>query len=226
MITIKDLNKTYGFVHALKDVSLELDEGQVYGVVGTNGAGKTTLFRCIAGLHDYSGKISFSIANAKNTIGFLATEPYFLSYITGREYLQLMCKARKIKHTDFDETNIFELPLDRYATSYSTGMKKKLALMGILLQKNSIYILDEPFNGVDIQSNIMINEIIHKLKSLNKTILLSSHILSTLSDTCDKIILIKEGMIDREADKDAFKEIEADIRQSELILNLQRLKLE
>jgi ABC-2 type transport system ATP-binding protein len=72
-------------------------------------------------------------------------------------------------------------------------MKKKLALTAILMQENQAFILDEPFNGVDIQSNIIIENIIHKLKDLGKTVIISSHIFSTLSDTCDAIHLLKEG---------------------------------
>jgi ABC-2 type transport system ATP-binding protein len=72
-------------------------------------------------------------------------------------------------------------------------MQKKLALTAILLQDNNYFILDEPFNGVDIQSNIIITEIIHKLKELDKTVIISSHIFSTLSDTCDEIHLLSNG---------------------------------
>lgn len=82
---------------------------------------------------------------------------------------------------EIDNRNIFDLPLNQYAATYSTGMKKKLALMAILIQENKVLILDEPFNGVDIHSNIIITEIIHQLKLLNKTILISSHIFSTLN---------------------------------------------
>ena len=92
-----------------------------------------------------------------------------------------------------DNKNIFDLPLDQYADNYSTGMKKKLALTAILLQENDYFILDEPFNGVDIQSNLILIEIIRKLKDLNKTIILSSHIFSTLQETCDEIHLLRKG---------------------------------
>lgn len=225
MIKISNLSKTYGKVQALDNVNLQFEEGGVYGIIGPNGAGKTTLFNCIAGLIDYSGEISFALDNAKNYMGFLPTEPFFLSLLTGREYLQLMCNARKIPVKHIDEFNIFELPLDRFATSYSTGMKKKLAITGILLQKNRIFILDEPFNGVDIQSNMLITEIILKLKAMGKTILISSHILSTLTDVCDYYIVLKDGKIDKNVDKTAFLEVEKEMRKAEIGDKIEKLKL-
>jgi ABC-2 type transport system ATP-binding protein len=141
----------------------------------------------------------------------LQTEPYFFSKITGREYLQLMCNARKIKMNDADEKNIFDLPLNQYAATYSTGMKKKLALMAILMQENEVLILDEPFNGVDIHSNIIITEIIHRLKSLNKTILISSHIFSTLNATCDEIYLLSNGTFIKKVLKEEFTTLEREL---------------
>jgi ABC-2 type transport system ATP-binding protein len=107
---------------------------------------------------------------------------------------------------------VFELPLNQYAETYSTGMKKKLALLGILLQKNDILILDEPFNGVDIHSNMIIAEIIKRLKNSNKTILISSHIFSTLSENCDEIHLLKNGAIDRTVHQDAFGTLENEMK--------------
>lgn len=225
MINIKNLNKTYGFVHALRDVNLHIQDGYVYGVVGSNGAGKTTLFECIAGLINYSGSIEFTGNNIKNQMGFLHTEPYFPSLITGREYLQLICNARKLKSVDFDETNIFELPLNSYVSTYSTGMKKKIALTGILLQKNQVYILDEPFNGIDVQSNMLVTEILLRLKAMKKTMIISSHILSTLSEVCDYYVVLKDGKIDKNVNKEAFQDIEKEIRRAEIGNKIEKLKL-
>ena len=83
-----------------------------------------------------------------------------MTKITGLEYLKFMCQSRSIDSGKLLERNVFNLPLNRYAETYSTGMKKKLALTAILMQENSVFILNEPFNGVDIQSNILISEII------------------------------------------------------------------
>jgi ABC-2 type transport system ATP-binding protein len=213
MIKIEHLSKKYGTKQVLKGISTDFGKGHVYGIVGENGAGKTTLFRCIAGLEKYEGSISSDFDILKNHLGFLQTEPFFFPKITGREYIQLLCNARHIKTDNIGEKNIFDLPLDQYASTYSTGMKKKLAMTAILMQDNSLFILDEPFNGVDIQSNILITEIIHKLKELGKTIIVSSHIFSTLSETCDEIYLLKEGDFARKVKNDEFEALESEMRE-------------
>ena len=148
----------------------------------------------------------------KNHLGYLETNPIYLSKITGWEYLKLLCVARGISEDNFEEQNIFELPLDQYAETYSTGMKKKLALLGILLQKNAVFILDEPFNGVDIHSNIIISELIKVLKSKGKTILIASHIFSTLSENCDEIFLLKEGLIEKSVGQGDFENLDVEMR--------------
>jgi len=152
MLKIKNLSKKYGSKKVLDNINLNFEIGKVCGIVGANGAGKTTLFRCIAGLESCEGIISSPYLSLKDHLGYLETTPIFMSYITGWEYLKLLCSAKKIATHNFEEQNIFDLPLNQYAETYSTGMKKKLALMGVLLRKNDIIILDEPFNGVDIQS--------------------------------------------------------------------------
>ncbi|HNX01897.1 MAG TPA: ABC transporter ATP-binding protein [Candidatus Cloacimonadota bacterium] len=224
MITIKNLSKSYGDVKALNEVNLHFDTGNIYGVVGPNGAGKTTLFNCIAGLIPYVGEIYYEVGDLRNHMGFLQTEPYFMSLITGREYLQLLCNARNIPFKGIEEANIFDLPLNRFASTYSTGMKKKLALTGVLIQKNDVFILDEPFNGVDIESNLLITEIIKTLKSMHKTMIISSHILSSLTDICDYFIVLKEGKVDRHVDKKAYPEIENEMRSAEIGEKMERVK--
>lgn len=207
MIVINSLYKNYGKQLVLKDVNLNFEPGKVYGIVGKNGAGKTTLFKCIASLEPFKGKIEYN-GILKNSCGFLPTNPYFLSKITGKEYLQLLCNARKIIEPNIKAKNIFDLPLNKYAETYSTGMKKKLALTGILLQKNKIFILDEPFNGVDLQSNILIQAIIKKLKVNNKIVLIASHILAALHPLCDVLHLLKDGQISQTASPQDFEQIE------------------
>lgn len=225
MIRIHNLSKAYGAKIVLHDINLEFEQGKVYGIVGENGAGKTTLFKCLAGLEKYNGTIESNYENLKNALGFLPTTPYFFSKITGREYLQLLCNARRIKDQDFDKKNIFNLPLEQYAITYSTGMKKKLALLGLLLQNNDFLILDEPFNGVDIQSNILINEIIHELQRLHKTILISSHIFSSLSSTCDAIHLLKSGKFVRSVTQEAFDDLEEEMKAFSIGDSIEKLGL-
>lgn len=225
MITINGLNKNFGKNEVLKNINLKFSKGSVYGIVGENGAGKTTLFRCIAGLESYDGEITSEFIPLKNHLGLLLTEPFFFSKITGKEYIRLLCNARNKKNVDIESKNIFNLPLKQYASTYSTGMKKKLALTAILLQENEYFILDEPFNGVDIQSNFILTEIILKLKELKKIVIISSHIFSTLSETCDEIHLLKKGEQIKTFQKTEFKNLELEMKSITVGNRIQKLEL-
>jgi len=225
MITVLNLSKKYGTNEVLKNITIQFDKGKVYGIVGENGAGKTTLFRCLAGLENYEGEITSNPNPIKNHLGLMLTEPFFFQKITGKEYIRFLCNARNIQITDIESRNIFDLPLNQYASTYSTGMKKKLALTAILLQSNEYFILDEPFNGVDIQSNIIITEIIHKLKALDKTVIISSHIFSTLSDTCDEIHLLSNGSFIKSVQKSDFPALETEMKQTTIGNKIEKLGL-
>ena len=225
MIKMNDLSKVFGDKEVLKNVSMEFSKGNVYGIVGENGAGKTTLFRCIAGLECYSGEIISDGTPLKNHLGLLLTDPFFFTMITGREYIRLLCNARGKTNLDIDSKNIFDLPLNQYASTYSTGMKKKLAITAILLQENEYFILDEPFNGVDIQSNIILTEIILKLKELNKIVIISSHIFSTLSETCDEIHLLRKGEQIKSVQKSGFKNLEQEMKEMTIGNRIDKLEL-
>jgi ABC-2 type transport system ATP-binding protein len=225
MIKMNDLSKVFGDKEVLKNVSMEFYKGNVYGIVGENGAGKTTLFRCIAGLESYSGEIISDVTPLKNHLGLLLTDPFFFTMITGKEYIRLLCNARGKTNLDIDSKNIFDLPLNQYASTYSTGMKKKLAITAILLQENEYFILDEPFNGVDIQSNIILTEIILKLKELNKIVIISSHIFSTLSETCDEIHLLRKGEQIKSVQKSGFKNLEQEMKEMTIGNLIDKLEL-
>ncbi|MBQ0786548.1 MAG: ATP-binding cassette domain-containing protein [Oceanihabitans sp.] len=225
MIKIEKLSKFYGQKQVLNTIDLAFEKGKIYGIVGENGAGKTTLFRCISGLENYKGNIKSAFKNLKDHLGLLLTEPFFFPKITGSEYIQLLANARQIKLTNMEDKNIFDLPLNQYASTYSTGMKKKLALTAILLQENDVFILDEPFNGVDIQSNLLITEIIKKFKKLDKTVLISSHIFSTLAATCDEIFLMKNGEIIRKVQQEDFSNLETEMKNFTIGNRIDKLEL-
>lgn len=223
LISIQKLFKKYGSLSVLEDINLSVEKGMVYGIVGRNGAGKTTFFRCIAGLETYEGTIESELPTLQASLGLLMAEPYFLPKITGEEYIYLFAEARKVKLSRLEEKNIFNLPLKSYVESYSTGMKKKLALLAIILQDNDVFILDEPFNGLDLESSILLSEIIHRLKALGKTILISSHIFSTLRDVCDTIIVLNNGRFEDKTSKADFDLLEERLKKEILTHSIDKL---
>ncbi len=208
MIEVKNVSKRYKKKYALKSINLKLEPGKVYGVIGKNGAGKTTLFRCISGLEKFEGEILSQPAPLKDHCGLLLTQPYFIPKITGLEHLQLLLRARHSEVPAAEDLNIFDLPLQEYPENYSTGMKKKLALTAILFQPNEFFLLDEPFSGVDLESNLLIAAIIQKLKERKKTILLSSHLLQTVTELCDSIFILENGEIHDRFDRPDFENLQ------------------
>jgi len=225
MIQIENLSKSYGTKQILSNINVTFEAGKIYGIIGENGAEKTTLFKCITGIEKHTGIITANLQPLKNHLGYLPTEPFYFSKITGREYIQLLCNARKKDTKNLDNKNIFDLPLNQYAVTYSTGMKKKLALTAILLQENQYFIFDEPFNGVDIQSNIIIVDIITQLKNLGKTMIISSHIFSTLSNICNEIHVLKNGTFIKKVYEEQFADLENEMKAMYIGNRIDKLEL-
>ena len=225
MIIISNLEKSFGNNRVLDHIDIQFPSGKISGLVGRNGAGKTTLFHCIANLESYAGNISANRRKHKDHLGYLPTSPYMLSRITGREYIQFIANARGQKIDNIDGKNIFDLPLERYGEHYSTGMKKKLALTAMLILKNEYYLFDEPFSGVDLDSNIIIKAIIRKLKVLGKTVIISSHIYNTLTEVCDSIHVLDKGKIAQSVTPDDFNLLESMLEGDTVDELVERLEL-
>lgn len=214
MLEINNLRKAYGPHVVLHDVSLNLRPGTIHGLVGANGAGKTTLINCLYGLeNDFAGTICDTGGSAvRECCGLLPYEPYFYPRLTGREYLEFCLQARGRPVVDFAGWNeLLELPLDQYADEYSAGMRKKLALLALLVQQFSYLILDEPFNGLDLEANLLLKEILKRLRDRGTGILLTSHILSALTETCDEISVLVGGRVQRHYAASEFGTLEQDL---------------
>ena len=212
MVAIENLCVSYGEHQVLDNLSLILSENCVHGLVGMNGAGKTTLLNAMAGfVMASSGTILLRGMPLKRTnLSFLETENFFYSNITGREYLGLF-KAPP-GSSDIDEWNrLFNLPLNQVIEGYSSGMKRKLALAAVLRQNRELVILDEPFNGLDLESSRLLSLIIGRLKDRGTMVLITSHILGSLTGVCDHIHLLRNGKIDLSRDKENFNNLEQDI---------------
>ena len=211
MITINNLTISYGKNEkVINKLNLSLDENLIHGIVGLNGAGKTTLLNTLFGLKKPdAGTIQFDNEEInKKSVAYLVTENFFYSNITGKEYLSLF----KNKEFGIDQWNkLFTLPLDKIIDGYSTGMKKKLALLGVLKQDKPLMILDEPFNGLDIETCRIIRMILLRLKEKNKTVIITSHIIETLTNLCDFIHYLEAGQIKYSRDKGGFSEFEREV---------------
>jgi ABC-2 type transport system ATP-binding protein len=217
MLEILNLRKAFGSHVVLHDVSLSLRPGTIHGLVGANGAGKTTLINCLYGLEkDFAGTIRDTAGRSlREHTGLLPYEPYFYPRLTGREYLEFCLQARGRPVVDFSGWNqLLELPLDQYADEYSAGMRKKLALLALLVQQFDYLILDEPFNGLDLEANLLLKEILKRLRDRGTGILLTSHILGALTETSDEISVLVGGRVQRHYAAAEFGTLETDLLDS------------
>jgi ABC-2 type transport system ATP-binding protein len=217
MLEILNLRKAYGSHVVLHEVNLGLRPGTIHGLVGANGAGKTTLINCLYGLEtDFMGTIRDTAGRpVRQHTGLLPYEPYFYPRLTGREYLEFCLQARGRPIADFAGWNqLLELPLDQFADEYSAGMRKKLALLALLVQNFDYLILDEPFNGLDLEANLLLKAILKRLRDRGTGILLTSHILGALTETADEISVLVGGRIQRHYVAAEFETLEQDLFDS------------
>jgi ABC-2 type transport system ATP-binding protein len=187
MIIIKDLTVSYNSESKVIDsLWLELPGNSIHGI-------------------DSGEILRNGKTITKKEISYLVTENFFYQDITAREYLGLF------RNNQFDEdrwNGLFSLPLDEIIDGYSSGMKKKLALMGILKQDKPMMILDEPFNGLDMETCRIIRSVLLRLKETGKTIIVTSHIIETLTNLCDTIHYLEGGIIEFSKEKSDFPSFE------------------
>jgi ABC-2 type transport system ATP-binding protein len=212
MISIQNLTVSFNRHKVLKNISIDFEPGLIHGIVGLNGAGKTTFFNVLAKmLKPDSGELKQNgIALGIKDTAYLETGNFFFSRITGNEYLKIFRQT----NAEFNLValqNYLKLPLDELIENYSTGMKKKLALLAVLKQDNPVFILDEPFNGLDLETNKVLEIIITALQKKQKTVFVSSHIIEPLLSICDKIHLLNNGIFLRTYNKPDFTKIEEDL---------------
>ncbi|WP_336960311.1 ATP-binding cassette domain-containing protein [Chryseobacterium contaminans] len=206
MLEIKNVSVEFKNQKVLNNLNLSIEEGCILGILGRNGAGKTTLFESVYQSLPFSGNITWKNERLqRKQISYLETENYFYPYITGEEYLSYFSSKKENEIREI--IGKFNLPLEKYVQYYSSGMKKKLALVGMLMLNKPINILDEPFNGVDFEGVHLLYDIIRQLKSENKVVIISSHIIETLFHTCDKIALLQNGSIQTIYNKEDFSQL-------------------
>lgn len=206
MFTIENLTVSYRKdKQVLNGLSLSLETGLIHGLAGLNGEGKTTLLNAIYRfIRPDSGTILFNGQPlTRREVAYLEAENYFYPYITGREYLSLFAGGKTAFPLD-DWQKLFSLPLDELIDTYSTGMRKRLALLAVIKQDKPLLILDEPFNGLDLEASHLLLLILDRLLRRQKTVLITSHLYESLTNCCDYIHYLSGGLIRLSCDRERF----------------------
>lgn len=220
-ILIQNLQKSYGKIQGIQDISFSIKQGEIFGILGPNGAGKTTTIRCLTTLaKPTAGKIEVlgidAIANPKQVrqkIGYVAQEVALDKVLTGRELLQLQASLYHIKK-DTAQIRINQLLdllglteySDRQTGTYSGGLRKRLDLAAGLLHQPDILILDEPSVGLDIESRFIVWDFLGKLKEAGTTVLITSHYLEEIDALCDRLAIIDKGKVIASGSPSSLKE--------------------
>lgn len=203
ILSLKNLDKKYGSVHAVNNLSFDIKKGNIYGILGPNGSGKSTTLGIILNVvNKSSGNFSWfngtlSTHEALKKVGAIIERPNFYPYMTAVQNLKLICKIKEISSEIIDEklktVNLYERKNSKFST-FSLGMKQRLAIASALLNDPEILILDEPTNGLDPQGIHEIRQIITEIASKGTTILLASHLLDEVEKICSHVIVIRNGI--------------------------------
>lgn len=195
VISVENVTKRFGTETVLNDVSLQVEKGSIYGIIGRNGSGKTVLFKCICGLLQIdAGRIRAD----RTQIGAIIEEPGFLKQYSGRRNLELLASLSGKKHRDIDELlNFVGLGQagKKRVGKYSMGMRQRLGIAQAIMEDQSILILDEPMNGLDNQGVREMRELFAGLRDQGKTILLASHNRDDVEILCDRVFEMDRGCI-------------------------------
>ncbi len=203
ILSLKNLDKKYGAIHAVNNLSFDIKRGNVYGILGPNGSGKSTTLGIILNVvNKNSGEFSWfngklSTHEALKKVGAIIERPNFYPYMTAIQNLKLICTIKGISAEKIDEKlKIVQLYARRNSTfnTFSLGMKQRLAIASALLNDPEILILDEPTNGLDPQGIHEIRQLINKIANTGTTILLASHLLDEVEKVCSHVIIIRKGI--------------------------------
>jgi len=202
ILKIDSVSKRYGNTRAVNNLSLKVNKGDIYGILGPNGSGKTTILAVILGIIRQNSGSFYWFNSEKNvktkSIGALLETPNFYSYLSLEKNLEIVAKIKKLETYSIDDvlekTGLLERKYSKYYT-LSLGMKQRLALSSILLGEPGILVLDEPTNGLDPEGIADVRDMIIKEAKKGKTIILASHILDEVQKTCTHVAILKKGEI-------------------------------
>ncbi|AQS04209.1 MULTISPECIES: ABC transporter ATP-binding protein [Clostridium] len=211
MINISNITKSYnGNYNAVSNLNLEIRDGEIYGLLGPNGAGKTTTIKMITGIiSPTSGKIEINgidiskePVRAKEQFGYVPDSPDMFLRLSGMEYLNFMAdvygvskEERLSRIREISKRFEMELALGDKIHSYSHGMRQKVVLMGVLIHKPKVWILDEPMTGLDPKSAFTLKEMMREHADEGNTVIFSTHVLEVAEKVCDKVAIINKGQL-------------------------------
>lgn len=210
MLEIKGLTKKYKNAdkNAIEDINLTIENGDIYGFIGPNGAGKSTTIKCLVGIHSFEkGSIMLDGLSIKDNpiefkhqISYVPDNPDLYEFLTGMEYINFVSNVYDEDVSKEDIINLakkfnLENNLLEPIRTYSHGMKQKIALIGALIHKPKLIVLDEPFVGLDPKAAFDLKEIIKELCQNGMMVFFSSHVLEVIEKFCNKIAIIKNGQI-------------------------------
>ena len=232
MLKIENLTKTYDGEKGIKDLTLHINPGEIYGFIGHNGAGKTTTLKSVAGIIPYEkGNVlinGISIKDepikAKQIMAYIPDDPQIYDFMRGIEYLNFVADIYGIKNEREERikkyAEIFEMTdsLSEYISAYSHGMKQKLAVISALIHEPKLILMDEPFVGLDPKATHTFKEIMRELCDNGAAIFFSTHVLEVAEKLCDKVAIIKNGSLVKSGTMD---EVKGDDSLEEVFLELE-----
>ena len=214
MISVKNITKTFKDFEALKNLSIEVAQGEIYGLLGSNGAGKSTTINILLGfLNPNSGEAFINGINAtserlkaRKKIGYIPENVNLYPYLTGIENLDYFCKIagknynrEKLKAVLL-ECGLDLISIDKKLDTYSKGMRQKVGIAIALAKEANVYLLDEPASGLDPLASTELSSILKKLSNSGVAILMASHDIFRIRETCDRIGILKNGELVKEMD--------------------------
>lgn len=221
MVKITNLSKTYpGGKLAVDNISLAVEPGEIFGFIGHNGAGKTTTIKCMVGILSFEkgdilidGKsIKQNPIACKYQIAYIPDDPNIYENLTGIQYLNFICDIYKIPKAQrnddikkYAQLFLFEKNLGDIISSYSHGMKQKLILISALVRRPKLYVMDEPFVGLDPKMAYLVKETMREKCEEGASIFFSTHVLEVAEKLCHRIAIIKQGKIITVGDMESVK---------------------
>ncbi len=211
MIELNSVTKSYnGKVKAVDNISLTINDGEIFGFIGPNGAGKTTAIKMMTGiLHSDEGTIKINGIDiegeplkAKQQFGFVPDSPDMFLRLKGIEYLNFMGDiyevpqgVRRQRIEELSKRFEIDSVLGDYIQSYSHGMRQKIVVIGVLLHNPSVWILDEPMTGLDPKASFILKEMMRDHAAKGNTVFFSTHVLEVAEKLCDRVAVINKGKI-------------------------------